>query len=250
MELIRPEWPAPTWVRAVSTTRDGGLSSGPFASLNLGDHVGDGPAQVAGNRARLIEHLGLTAEPCWLNQVHGRTIIHADAVAPGREADGAVTDTPGAVCVVMTADCLPLLICDDRGTRVAAVHAGWRGLADGVVDSALDALGVAPERLLVWLGPAIGPAAFAVGDEVRDRFIAVAPDAAAAFQPHGAGRWLADLFLLARQRLTRLGVGRVYGGGDCTVSQPHRFFSYRRDGVTGRMASLIWLDPGRENRQD
>ncbi|TCT19199.1 peptidoglycan editing factor PgeF [Thiobaca trueperi] len=250
MELIRPDWPAPAWVQAVSTTRHGGLSGGPFASLNLGDHVGDEPAQVAGNRARLIEHLGLTAEPCWLNQVHGRTIIHADAVAPGREADGAVTDTPGAVCVVMTADCLPLLICDDRGTQVAAVHAGWRGLADGVVDSALDALGVAPERLLVWLGPAIGPAAFAVGDEVRDRFIAAAPDATAAFQPHGAGRWLADLFLLARQRLALLGIDRIYGGGDCTVSQPHRFFSYRRDGVTGRMASLIWLDPGRENRQD
>lgn len=242
MELIRPDWPAPAWVRAVSTTRGGGYSDGSFASLNLGDHVGDEPSRVACNRARLTEHLGLAAEPCWLSQVHGRRIVRADKAEPGCEADGAITDTPGATCAVMTADCLPLLICDDQGTQVAAVHAGWRGLAEGVVDSALDALGIAPDRLLIWLGPAIGPTAFEVGDEVRDRFIALDPDATVAFQPHGADRWLADLFLLARQRLARLGIDRIYGGGYCTVSQPQRFFSYRRNGVTGRMASLIWLD--------
>lgn len=243
VQLIHPDWPAPANVRAVSTTRSGGLSTGHFASLNLGDHVGDAPSQVACNRARLVKHLGLSTEPCWLNQVHGRRIVAADAVSPGCEADGAVTNVLGAVCVVMTADCLPLLICDDQGTQVAAAHAGWRGLVDGVIDSAVAAMRSPPERLLVWLGPAIGPTAFEVGDAVRARFMAVDPAAAAAFQPHGAAHWLADLFQLARQRLARLGVERVFGGGDCTVSQPQRFFSYRRDQVTGRMASLIWLDP-------
>ena len=236
-------------MRAISTTRGGGLSSGRFASLNLGDHVGDEPGRVARNRARLRAELGLSAEPCWLHQVHGCSIVPAGATNPPREADGVAAEAPGEVCVVMTADCLPLLLCDEDGTRVAAVHAGWRGLVDGVVDAAVAALKIAPERLLVWLGPAIGPAAFAVGEEVRARFLAADPDAVAAFLPGGAdgsedqagGPWLADLFLLARQRLARLGVTRIHGGGDCTFSQPQRFFSYRRDGVTGRMASLIWL---------
>ena len=255
MELIRPEWPAPPWVRAISTTRDGGRSEGPFASLNLGDHVGDEPARVADNRARLLARLGLSAEPCWLRQGHGRAIVRAGTANPDREADGALADTPGAVCVVMTADCLPLLLCDAQGTRVAAVHAGWRGLAGGVLEAAVVALDIAPERLLVWLGPAIGPAAFAVGDEVRERFVAADARAAAAFRsgpPTDAGEplggpWFADLFLLARQRLAQLGIARIYGGGDCTFSQPRRFFSYRRDGVTGRMASLIWLAPRAED---
>ncbi|AFL75234.1 peptidoglycan editing factor PgeF [Thiocystis violascens] len=255
MELIRPEWPAPPWVRTISTTRDGGRSEGPFASLNLGDHVGDEPARVDENRARLLAQLGLSTEPYWLRQVHGRAIVRAGAASLNRDADGAVADTPGAACVVMTADCLPLLLCDAQGTRVAAVHAGWRGLAGGVVEAAVAALDIAPERLLVWLGPAIGPAAFAVGDEVRERFVAADARAAAAFRPGprtGAGEspgspWFADLFLLARQRLDRLGIERVYGGGDCTFSQPRRFFSYRRDGVTGRMASLIWLAPRDED---
>lgn len=243
MDLIRPDWPAPGRVRAFSTTRAGGVSDGAYAGLNLGDHVGDVPEAVTANRALLREHLGLTVEPSWLRQVHGREVVTAGAGGPGCEADAAMADAPGAVCVVMTADCLPLLVCDRAGTRVAAVHAGWRGLVDGVIERAVDALGVAPESLLVWLGPAIGPDAFEVGPEVRARFLAADPAAGLAFRPRPDGRWLADLFLLARQRLGRLGVEQVYGGGDCTFSQPRRFFSYRRDGVTGRMASLIWLAP-------
>ena len=245
MDLIRPDWPAPSRVRAVSTTRAGGLSQGPYDSLNLGDHVGDDPATVASNRRRLADHLGLPAEPCWLRQVHGCTIVRAATVKPGAEADGAVADIPGAVCAVMTADCLPLLMCDEQGTCVCAVHAGWRGLADGVIEAGVAAMDVAPERILAWLGPAIGPISFEVGAEVRARFLAHDPVAAAAFTPveedREEDRWMADLFLIACQRLARLGVEGIYGGGDCTYAQPDRFFSFRRDGETGRMASLIWL---------
>ena len=248
MELIEPDWPAPASVRACTTTRLGGVSQGPFASLNLGDHVGDDPEHVARNREILCSHLGLPAEPLWLRQVHGRDVARAECpVAPIPEADAAIATTPGAVCAVMTADCLPLLLCDDQGTRVSAVHAGWRGLASGVLESAVAAMAVAPERLLVWMGPAIGPGAFEVGPEVRAAFIAEDTEAQAAFRPSPGtaqdARWLADLFELARLRLARLGVERVYGGGDCTFSQPGRFFSYRRDGTTGRLASLIWLAP-------
>ncbi|MFD2113134.1 peptidoglycan editing factor PgeF [Thiorhodococcus fuscus] len=245
MNPILPDWPAPANVRAVSTTRVGGLSCGPYASLNLADHVGDDPGAVERNRRLLVQSLDLPGEPCWLNQVHGCRVVGADAVAS--DADASVATEPGAVCAVMTADCLPLLICDDRGTRVAAVHAGWRGLAGGVIESAVDAMGVAPERLLVWLGPAIGPDVFEVGPEVREAFVAGSPAAVDAFRTSAGGsegeHWLADLFTLARYRLARCGVRRVFGGGDCTFSQPERFFSYRRDGVTGRMASLIWLAP-------
>ncbi|MTW20187.1 peptidoglycan editing factor PgeF [Allochromatium palmeri] len=248
MELIEPDWPAPASVRACVTTRLGGVSQGAFASLNLGDHVGDDPERVARNREILCSHLGLPAAPLWLRQVHGRDVAMAECpTAPIPEADAAVASTPGVVCAVMTADCLPLLLCDDQGTRVSAVHAGWRGLAGGVLESAVAAMRVAPERLLVWMGPAIGPDAFEVGPEVRVSFIAEDPEAAAAFRPSPsaaqAEHWLADLFELARLRLARLGVERVYGGGDCTFSQPGRFFSYRRDGTTGRLASLIWLAP-------
>ncbi|NEV62901.1 peptidoglycan editing factor PgeF [Thiorhodococcus minor] len=240
MQILTPDWPAPAQVRACSTTRLGGVSEGPYASLNLGDHVGDDPARVALNRDRLEVHLDLPASPRWLRQVHGCDILAPGAGHSGAEADGAIAATPDEVCVVMTADCLPILICDERGQEVAAVHAGWRGLANGVVDRALMAMAAEAGRLLAWLGPAIGPSAFEVGVEVRDQFIAADPGAAAAFRPSG-DRWLADIFTLARLRLGRLGVERVYGGGDCTYSQPERFFSYRRDGVTGRMASLIWI---------
>lgn len=248
MELIEPDWPAPASVRACATTRMGGVSQGAFASLNLGDHVGDDPERVARNRDILCSHLGLPAEPLWLRQVHGCDVARAECpVTPIPEADAAIATTPGAVCAVMTADCLPLLLCDDQGTCVSAVHAGWRGLAGGVLESAVAAMAVAPERLLVWMGPAIGPGAFEVGPEVRAAFIAEDTEAQAAFLPSTGtaqdARWLADLFELARLRLARLGVERVYGGGDCTFSQPGRFFSYRRDGTTGRLASLIWLAP-------
>lgn len=243
MELIAPDWPAPAWVRAYATTRNGGCSEGPFASLNLSDQVGDDPVRVARNRERLAEYLGLPAEPLWLRQVHGCEVV-ADCPAGARpQADAAIATRPGQVCAVLTADCLPLLVCDRQGTRVAAVHAGWRGLVAGVIERAIAALHAPPSELMVWLGPAIGPEAFAVGDEVRLAFMGVEPADESAFRPCTDGRWYADLFRLARLRLERLGIRRIYGGGECTFSQPQRFFSYRRDGLTGRQASLIWLAP-------
>jgi hypothetical protein len=249
MELIEPNWPAPPWVRAYATTRSGGVSRGAYASLNLGDHVGDQPDRVERNRQLLRERLALPAEPAWLCQVHGchlvadRFQVHNDGLGPTVEADGMTAHGPGTVCVVMTADCLPVLMCDRRGTRVAAVHAGWRGLAAGILEQACAAMERSAGELLIWLGPAIGAQAFEVGDEVRERFIGPDPVTRAAFLPTARGTWLADLAGLARRRLARLGVTEVHGGEYCTLSEPERFFSYRRDGVTGRMASLIWLDP-------
>lgn len=236
MDLILPTWPAPRNVRACTTTRDGGVSLAPYASLNLGDHVGDDPAAVSENRARLRRALELPAEPLWLTQVHGIAV----AAGQGGCADASVAFGPGTVCTVMTADCLPLLLCDRAGTVVAAVHAGWRGLLAGVIEAAVSRLHVPGAELLAWLGPAIGPLAFEVGEEVRAAFVAEDAAAAAAFQPAPGGRWLADIYALARLRLARCGVTAVYGGELCTFSDP-RFYSYRRDGVTGRMASLIWL---------
>ncbi|MGE0081259.1 MAG: peptidoglycan editing factor PgeF [Thiohalomonadaceae bacterium] len=246
MECIFPDWPAPPQVRAAVTTRVGGVSVGPYASLNLGDHVGDDPAAVAENRARLVQALGLPSEPRWLKQVHGTCALDAAAAVGGCEADAGFAALPGVVCAVLTADCLPVLFCDRAGTRVAAAHAGWRGLAAGVLERTVDALGAAPADVLAWLGPAIGPQAFEVGEEVRTAFLSQDRGAGTAFRPHGEGRWLADLYALARRRLSRHGVDAVYGGGLCTFSDPARFFSYRRDGVTGRMASLIWLGETRE----
>lgn len=245
MEWIEPDWPAPARVRAVCTTRGGGVSAGPFAGMNLADHVGDDPVAVQGNRALLRERLGLPAEPHWLSQVHGCAVARTEADPRGCAADATVAMRPGEVCAVLTADCLPILLCDCAGTRVAAVHAGWRGLADGIVEAAVARLATQPEEILCWLGPAIGKDAFEVGGEVRERFLALGGAAAeSVFRPSPNGRWLADLFSLAGQRLGALGVGRVWGGGLCTYSDATRFYSYRRDGVTGRMASLIWIDPG------
>jgi polyphenol oxidase len=244
-DWFEPDWPAPQRVRALVTTRHGGVSGEPWATMNLGTHVGDSPLAVARNRTILREFL--PGEPCWLNQVHGTNVVEARAEEGGPvppEADAAFATAPGAVCVVMTADCLPVLFCDDGGTVVAAAHAGWRGLAAGVLDCTVARMGVAPARLIAWMGPAIGPRAFEVGDEVRDAFVTVDPGAAAAFVPAGLpGKWLADLFLLARRRLARIGVERVFGGGVCTHADPLRWFSYRRDGVTGRLATLVWLAP-------
>jgi polyphenol oxidase len=238
-ESIVPGWVAPVNVRALTTTRRRGRSRGPYADFNLGDHVGDDAAAVAANRARLRLHL--PAEPVWLKQVHGTRCVVAENAAAGVEADASVSFRPGTVCAVLTADCLPVLLCDAGGTVVAAAHAGWRGLAAGIIESTVTAMGRPPGEILAWLGPAIGPAAFEVGDEVRAAFIT--HDAAArAFVPHGAGKWLCDIYALARQRLAALGVHRVAGGDLCTVSDADRFYSYRRDGTTGRMASLIWLD--------
>ncbi|MHB1590058.1 MAG: peptidoglycan editing factor PgeF [Sulfuricella sp.] len=246
---IIPDWPAPANVRALQTTRDGGVSVGAYASLNLGDHVGDDPVAVARNRALL--RATLPADPVWLKQVHGNIVADAGRTVGVPDADAAVARKAGAICAVMTADCLPLLLCDEAGTVVAAAHAGWRGLAGGVVEATVKAMNVAPERLLVWLGPAIGPAAFEVGEEVRQAFMAHDPEAAKAFVPSpalgtqhsglGTQKWLADIFLLARQRLALLGVKRVYGGGLCTFTDTQKFYSYRRDRATGRMATLAWL---------
>lgn len=239
--ILTPEWPAPASVRVISTTRIGGVSRGPFAEFNLGDGAGDEPGAVAENRRRLASQL--PAEPRWLRQVHGTHVVEwsGDEVPERPTADGAWTSAAGIVCTVMTADCLPVVLCDRSGTRVAVAHAGWRGLAAGVLEAAVGALGTPPGELLAWLGPAIGPGAFEVGDDVYTAFTGHDPGAAEHFTRRGE-KWLADLFGLARQRLAAVGVTAVWGGGECTYSQPERFFSYRRDGArTGRMATCAWL---------
>ncbi len=239
--LLQPDWDLPEGVGALLTTRAGGQSTGPFASFNLGGHVGDDPAAVAANRARLRGFL--PADPLWLSQVHGAAVADADVSEGVPEADAVLARSRRRVCAVLTADCLPVLLCDDDASVVAAAHAGWRGLAAGVLENTVRQMGVPPHRVRAWLGPAIGPQAFEVGDEVRAAFVAADPDAAAAFVARPvAGKWLADLFLLARRRLIAAGVIRISGGGVCTVSAPQRFYSYRRDGVTGRFASLVWLE--------
>ncbi|WP_035061823.1 peptidoglycan editing factor PgeF [Andreprevotia chitinilytica] len=239
-DWIVPDWPAPARVRSLVTTRTGGLSAPPYTSLNLGDHVGDDPAAVAANRARVRQQL--PAEPLWLTQVHGTHVADALTAPQASEADAIVAHQPGAVCAIMTADCLPVLLCNRNGTVVGAAHAGWRGLCDGVIETTAQSMNVPGEEVLAWLGPAIGPEKFEVGDEVRAAFVANDLAAAQAFKPGAqAGKWLADIYLLARQRLAAIGVTAVYGGDFCTVSDAERFFSYRRDKITGRMASLIWL---------
>jgi hypothetical protein len=240
--LIFPDWPAPTRVRAASTVRQGGISLPPYDSLNLAAHVGDDPAHVAENRRRLATMAGFPAEPAWLEQVHGATVVAAETVDSPVTADAAWTRLPGQPCVVLTADCLPVLLCDRAGTVVAAAHAGWRGLAGGVIAAAVARLSAAPADLLAWLGPAIGPAAFEVGEEVRAVFLALDAGSAGCFHPSSADRWLADLYELARRQLRSLGVLAIYGGDRCTFGEPERFFSYRREHRTGRMATLIWLE--------
>jgi YfiH family protein len=242
-DWIVPDWPAPANVKALITTRNGGVGSGAFASCNLGLHAGDAPQCVAENRARLRRLL--PQEPKWLRQIHGTHVVSADEVAAPPEADAGIASQPGTVCAIMIADCLPVLLTDRAGTRVAAAHAGWRGLSGGVIENTVDALreaGADAAELMAYLGPAIGPAAFEVGADVRDAFVSRDPEAALAFQAHRPQKWLADLFMLARQALAHAGVSAVYGGGQCTFSDPARFFSYRRDKTTGRMAALIWRE--------
>jgi YfiH family protein len=237
---IVPDWPAPANVKALQTTRHGGISAAPYDTLNLGSHVGDNPQAVARNR-QLLEPL-VPSEPVWLEQVHGTAVANADAASCRVQADACIARHRGAVCVVMTADCLPVLLCDEAGTVVGAVHAGWKGLAAGVIEAAVNAMEVAPDKLMAWFGPAIGQEAFEVGAEVRAAFIAQQARAAEAFVAHGGqGKYLADIYLLARQRLEALGIGKVSGGNYCTYHQKDRFFSYRRDGATGRMGTFIWL---------
>jgi len=240
IEVLRPDWPAPERVGALMSTRAGGVSSGMYAALNLGDHVGDLAEAVAANRQRLGALMPAT--PRWLNQVHGIKVVDVARVANGHEADAAICREPGVACAVMTADCLPVLFCNRAGTVVAAAHAGWRGLCHGVIEATVAAMDDAPADIMVWLGAAIGPNAFEVGDEVRAAFIAADPEAVRAFMPgRMGGKWMADLYTLARQRLARAGVQRVFGGDCCTYTDSARFFSYRRDGKTGRMAAVIWL---------
>lgn len=242
--FLVPDWPAPPTVKAISSLRGGGVSHAPFASLNLGLGSGDDAASVAHNRHVLRVAAGLPERCCWLHQVHGTDCIEADAARSGARADASHTRRAQIACVVMSADCLPVLLCSRSGDRVAAAHAGWRGLAAGVLENTVSALQLPGEQLLAWLGPAIGPAAYEVGAEVRAAFCDHDPGAASAFRPTRPGHWLADLYRLARQRLGAVGVEAVSGGELCTHADPSRFYSYRRDGRTGRMASFIWLDPG------
>ena len=250
-DWLRPQWPAPARVRAICTTRAGGESLAPFDGFNLGERVGDDPQCVTAHRVQLGVSLG--ARPVFLHQVHGFEVIAARADTPdGVQADGAQTRHSGLACTAQVADCLPVLLCDRAGEQVAALHAGWRGLAGagggggvGVVERGVAAMDAAPGELLAWLGPCIGPQAFEVGDDVRQAFVAMDPAAAACFSALRPGKWLADLPALARQRLQAAGVQAIYGNDGtsawCTVSQPARFFSFRRDGVCGRMAAAIAL---------
>lgn len=239
---IVPEWPAAPQVRVLSTLRAGGVSDGPYASLNLAAHVGDRPEAVAANRRLLGEAAHLPGEPLWLEQVHGVDVARHQGtdVAPPR-ADAAVAFGRGRVCAVLTADCLPVVLVDRAATRVGVAHAGWRGLLAGVVQATVAALEVPAAQLHAWLGPAIGPAAFEVGPEVRDAFRARDARNDACFAANPRGRYQADLYRLARVALADAGVDSVHGGGWCTHDDPERFFSFRRDGVTGRMATLAWL---------
>jgi polyphenol oxidase len=239
---LEPDWPSPPRVRALSTWRSGGTSLAPFASLNLGDHVGDSAAAVALNRARLIAAAALPAEPVWLRQVHGADVADLDAGVPAGAVDAALTREAGRVCAILTADCLPVLFATESGTAVAAAHAGWRGLAAGVLEATVTALAAAPQSLLAWIGPGIGAAHYEVGAEVRAELMRGDITAEAAFAENSRGRYMADLALLTRRRLQKLGLVRIYGGSDCTYADAERYFSHRRDGRTGRQATLIWLE--------
>ncbi len=241
-QWIMPDWPVPDGIRALSTTRHGGISSGAYAAFNLGTAVGDVPGNVAANRVRLRSCL--PAEPLWLKQVHGTRVVDADHVAshqPLIEADGSVTHRPGRVLVIQAADCMPVLLAVRSGGAVAAAHAGWRGLAHGVIENAVNALGVPPAEVLAWLGPAISGNAYEVGQDVHDAFVGQDPAAASAFVTRD-DKYLVDLYAIARQRLARMGVTQVHGGGYCTLDDAERFYSYRRDGITGRMATLVWMN--------
>jgi YfiH family protein len=237
---IVPDWSAPANVKALQTTRHGGISSAPYDTLNLGLHVNDDPVRVSRNRQSLSPFM--PSEPVWLEQVHGTVVANADAADCRVVADACIARQRGSVCVVMTADCLPVLLCDEAGTVVGAAHAGWKGLAAGVIEATVKAMEVAPQKIMAWLGPAIGPHAFEVGSDVRATFMAHDVTASEAFTVHGEpGKYHADIYQLARQRLQALGITRIHGGTLCTYQQKDKFFSYRRDGVTGRMGTFIWL---------
>lgn len=238
--LIIPNWPAPPNVRAMQTTRQGGVSAAPYDTLNLADHVGDEPLTVARNRT-LLNHL-VPSEPVWLVQKHGTEIVNADQTSCFPQGDACIARHRDAVCVVMTADCLPVLLCDTQGSVVGAVHAGWKSLLAGIIETTVQAMEVEPQNLMAWLGPAISQEAFEVGKEVHDFFVAADPHAESAFIQGQHGKWFADLYALARLRLNSLGITQIYGGDHCTYRESDKFFSYRRDGVTGRMGTFIWRE--------
>ena len=242
MHWIKADWPAPAMVHAGTSTRGGGFSPAPYDSLNIATHVGDDNKIVCRNRAALCNSLALPMQPCWLKQTHSTKVINAADYNSGDEADGCIATNKRAVCVVMTADCLPLLLCDKEATAVAALHTGWRGLINGIIESGVALFEKPGDSILAWLGPAIGPQAFEVGEDVFQAFVRQDSETEACFQPLSPKKWLVDLYALARRRLQNLGIDAVYGGSFCTYSDPVRFYSYRRDGQCGRMASLIWLD--------
>lgn len=253
--LITPDWSAPAGVRCAFTLRRGGVSAAPYNSLNVGAHVGDVAYAVQGNRRRVRESLQVPAEPVWLQQVHGTDVVNLDvlvgqpcaaasvgaALGDAARGDAAVTRTAGRVCVIQVADCMPVLFAARDGSAVGAAHAGWRGLAGGVLEQTVRALGVPPARLIAWVGPTISQEHFEVGDDVRAAFLSQDAGASPAFAANTRGRWQCDLYALARRRLAALGVNDVSGGGWCTYADAARFFSYRRDGQCGRMAALIWM---------
>ena len=243
-DTIIPDWPAPAGVRAAFTLRTGGVSRPPFDTFNIASHVGDDAGAVAENRALLRATLALAAEPVWLEQVHGHRVVDLDEPASAGSlgpADAAVTRFPGRICAIQVADCMPVLFAAADGSAVGAAHAGWRGLAGGVLEATVRAMKTPPGELLAWLGPAIGQPNFEVGDEVRAAFLDGDPGAAAAFVTNARGRWQCDLYALARRRLAAIGVSCVHGGGWCTYADSGRFFSYRRDGRCGRMAAVLWI---------
>jgi len=246
MVFIKPDWPAPDCVKALSTCRLGGVSGGEYGTFNLGSHVGDDELLVSQNKSILIEKGGLPAQPVWLEQVHGTSIVDIDVLRDSTvpQADASISRNSNKVCAVMTADCLPILLCKKDGSAVAAIHAGWRGLLAGIVEKTVLRL-AEPQNILAWLGPAIGPGKFEVGGEVKAAFAEKNPIMQQAFQQVDEAHFHADLYALARITLLQSGVKRMYGGEHCTYNQPDQFYSYRRDGVTGRMASLIWLEAER-----
>jgi YfiH family protein len=245
LPFIQPNWPAPPNVRAASTLRTGGISREPYDSFNLAAHVGDETQAVTENRRLLKAALRLPAEPTWLEQIHGDSVAEASAqnecaMRPPR-ADASVARSAGRVCAILAADCLPVLFCSRDGDRVAAAHAGWRGLAAGVLDTTVGSLGLPGSKLIAWMGPAISQQAYEVGDDVRIAMLARDSGFASAFTPNARGRWQCDLYQLARRNLEQLGVKAIYGGGYCTYDDADRFYSFRRDGQCGRMATLVWM---------
>lgn len=237
---IPANWPAPDGILAGCTTRAGGVSEGEFATFNLGAHVGDADEHVAENRRRFTSICELPAEPLWLDQVHGTNVVTDPVSTEPPAADAVLTRQADTVCAVMTADCLPVLLVSVSGQELAAAHAGWRGLCNGILENTVHEFRAPPGDILAWLGPAISQENFEVGDDVRQKFLGHDIEASRFFSPNDNDRWQADLYGLARQRLTDAGVQQIYGGNCCTYADSRRFFSYRRDGPCGRMASFVF----------